>query len=79
SVDKTSLLLHRTIDENTDSIEIVPCCTKPDSCGDLVVKFIGSDVKTIVGVEPGQVTLTLTGLTVGGVAFSPSDTIRVKD
>ena len=53
-----------------------PCCTKADLCGDLVAKFDGDMVRDIVA--PGQVILTLSGLTTDG-AFSASDTIRVKD
>ena len=56
---------------------IPPCCpTKADLCGDLVVKFDGDLIRTIV--KQGKVELTLTGVTVDGDALSASDTIRVK-
>ena len=56
---------------------ITPYLIKADDCGDLVAKFDGTDVKTIVGVEPGEVELTLR-FTISGESFSASDTIRVK-
>jgi hypothetical protein len=56
---------------------ISPYLTKADSRGELVAKFHASEVKSIV--EPGQVTLTLTGLLADGTDFAASDTITVKE
>ena len=67
SVDTLSLLL--------DGIEAT--YTKADACGDLVVKFNRADVKDIV--EPGTVTLTLTGDFKEGDSFEASDTITVRN
>lgn len=50
--------------------------TKADACGDLVVKFTRDDVKGIV--EPGEATLTLSGVLYDGSYFQASDTILVK-
>ena len=51
--------------------------SKADACGDLVVKFGRADVKDIV--EPGIVTLTLSGRLQDGSPFEASDTITVKE
>jgi len=56
---------------------ISPYLTKADACGDLVAKFDVDSVSDIV--EPGQVTLTLTGVLADGTAFAASDTITVKE
>ena len=53
---------------------IDPVLVKADSLGHLVAKFDNEALKAIV--EPGQVTLTLTGLLVDG-PFAASDTITV--
>ena len=55
---------------------ISPYLTKADSRGELVAKFRASSVKSVV--EPGRVTLTLTGLFADGTAFAASDTITVR-
>jgi len=49
--------------------------TKADNQSDLVAKFAVDEVKDIV--SPPSATLTLSGVTVEGVAFSGSDTITV--
>jgi len=56
---------------------IAPYLTKADNRGDLVAKFDADAVKAIV--EPGQVTLTLTGRLADDSPFAASDTIRVKE
>ena len=56
---------------------ISPYLTKEDSRGELVAKFDADAVKGIV--EPGEVTLTLTGVLADGTEFAASDTIRVKE
>lgn len=63
---------------NTSSIaleDLRPYLVKADSRGDLVAKFDLAAVKDIVSVP--EATLTLTGVTVDGVPFAASDTIRV--
>ena len=55
---------------------IDPYLIKADSLGHLVAKFAVEDVENIV--EPGQVTLTLTGVFLDGRTFSASDTITVR-
>lgn len=55
---------------------ISPYLTKADSRGELVAKFRASAVKSVV--EPGQVTLTLTGLFADGTTLAASDTITVR-
>jgi len=72
SVDRSSLLLYGI----EDTEPIAPYYTKSDSLGHLVAKFDGDLARTIV--EPGQVMLTLTGLTVEDEIFSASDIIMVK-
>ena len=49
--------------------------TKSDLCGDLVAKFNSSEIKGIV--EPGMVTLTLSGVTIYGQPFEGSSIVRV--
>jgi len=66
-VDRDSLLLEG----------IAPYLTKADNRGELVAKFDADAVKAIV--DPGQVTLTLTGLLADGSSFAASDTITVKE
>jgi len=56
---------------------IAPYLTKADNRGELVAKFDADAVKAIV--DPGQVTLTLTGLLADGSSFAASDTITVKE
>jgi hypothetical protein len=56
---------------------IAPYLTKADNRGELVAKFDADAIKAIV--DPGQVTLTLTGLLVDGSSFAASDTITVKE
>ena len=60
---------------------VPPVLTKADSCGDLVAKFDDQAIKAIV--QPGQTTLTLTGLAFdefGVLApFTASDTITVRE
>ncbi len=51
--------------------------TKADDCGNLVAKFDEESVKAVV--EAPSTTLTLIGTTTGGVDFSGSDTVKVKD
>jgi len=55
---------------------ISPYLTKADSRGELVAKFRADSVKSVV--DPGQVTLTLTGMLADGTAFTASDTITVR-
>ena len=45
-----------------------------DDCGDIVAKFAVADL----GLEPGEVTLTLSGAFEDGGLFSASDVVRVK-
>ena len=54
---------------------VVVAWTKADNQSDLVAKFAVDEVKDIV--SPPSATLTLSGVTVEGVAFSGSDTITV--
>jgi hypothetical protein len=56
---------------------ISPYLTKADARGELVAKFSVDSVKDIV--EPGQVTLTLTGVLADTTIFAASDTITVKE
>ena len=56
---------------------VTPDSTKRDDCGHLVAKFNTEDVRDIV--EPGQVTLTLSGVLEDSTLFAASDTITVKD
>ena len=49
--------------------------TYSDSCGQLAAKFSEEDVKSLVAVP--SATLTLTGLTIDGISFAGSDTVRV--
>ena len=59
-----------------------PYLAKADSCGELVLKFDGSAIKTIVGEEPGQVELTLVtpdDQEPSEFIVIASDTIRVKE
>lgn len=58
-----------------DGIPVVS--TFADDRGDLVAKFNSADIKGIV--QPGMVTLTLSGTTKDGGSFSGSDTIKVVD
>ena len=51
--------------------------TKSDDCGNLVAKFDEDAVKAVLQVP--STTLTLSGSTTGGVDFSGSDTVKVKD
>lgn len=63
---------------NCDSLqleEISPVLTKADSLGHLVAKFDDEAIKAIV--QPGQATLTLSGLLADGSSFTASDTITV--
>ena len=46
-----------------------------DDCGNLVAKFDADVIKENLTV--GEVTLTLTGTTISGEAFSGSDTVKV--
>ncbi len=55
---------------------VEPTGTKADDLGCLVVKFDKADVKQVV--NPGQATLTLSGLLTDGTAFEASDTVMVK-
>jgi len=48
---------------------------KADNCGRLVAKFSLTDLKA--DLEPGIVTLTMTGATVTGDTFTGSDDVRV--
>lgn len=52
--------------------------TKADDCGDLVIKLDLAAVKaTLKGVEPGPVTVTVSGATNNGETFGGVSTIRV--
>ncbi|NLO04824.1 MAG: hypothetical protein GX131_03225 [candidate division WS1 bacterium] len=48
----------------------------PDNRGDLVAKISFESI--ISGLEPGETTITLTGVTTEGTAFSGSSTVPVK-
>ncbi|MBC8232308.1 hypothetical protein H8E77_22405 [bacterium] len=85
SHDSCSVTVHTNIAiglVNCDSLQlegIAPYLTKADNRGELVAKFDADAVKAIV--DPGQVTLTLTGLLVDDIhsPFAASDTITVKE
>jgi len=51
--------------------------TFADNRGDLVAKFLASDIKKLLGVVPPHVTLILSGVTEDGIPFSGSDEVRV--
>ena len=55
---------------------VTPYLVKADSCGHLVAKFDSSLIKEVV--EPGQATLTFTGLLKDSTVFAVADTITVK-
>jgi len=66
------------VDRDTLELNGVPVAwTKADARGNLVAKFDVDDIKAIV--EPGEVTLTLTGEMVDGQLIDASDTITVKE
>lgn len=50
--------------------------TKSDNCGNLVAKFVFTDVTAMVSAP--SATLTLTGLTKDGEAFSGTETVPVR-
>ena len=54
--------------------EIAPAAVWADDCGDIVARFKVADL----GLEPGEVTLTLDGAYVSGGTFTATDTVRVK-
>ncbi len=58
-----------------DEIEI--SWWKSDDCGDFVAKFNVDDVKEYLRGKEGNVTLTLSGTTKDGEAFSGADSIRI--
>jgi len=67
SVDGTSVAL-----EGVEAVSVFA-----DNRGQLVAKFRQADIEAIV--SPPDATLTLTGLTVDGVRFAGTDTIRVME
>ncbi len=62
------------IGESVDLDGAVPTSLFADDLGHLVAKFAVDDL----GLEPGAVTLTLSGVCEDGTSFSATDDVRVK-
>ena len=60
---------------NGETVTVV--YTKPDDCGNLVVKLDITEVKGII--EPPSATIAIAGTRIDGSGFSGSDTIGVVD
>ena len=68
--------LSEVVNASVELNGLTPYLVKRDSRGLLVAKFHMADVEEIVA--PPTARLTLTGMTTAGVAFSGSETVRVK-
>ena len=55
-------------------VGIAPAGVWADDCGDIVARFAVAKL----GLEPGEVTLTLCGTYVSGGTFAATDAVRVK-
>jgi hypothetical protein len=56
---------------------VPPVLTKADNLGHLVAKFDEEAIKALV--QPGEATLTLTGILADGTDFAASDSITVRE
>lgn len=64
-----------TVDASTLALnEVSPTDVWADDTGDIVARFDVADLS----LEPGEVTLTLSGLFKDGSSFSATDLVRVK-
>lgn len=66
---------YSTVDAATVTINGVAVNTWADDCGDLVARISVADLGVL---QPGEITLTLSGTSVDGKGFVASETITVK-
>lgn len=70
-------IAYSTVDASTVAINGLDAeAVFADNCGDLVAKVSFESI--VDGLTPGQTTITLTGVTKDGIAFSGSSTVPVK-
>lgn len=70
----TNILASDVVPGSLDLNGVAPTGVYVDNLGHIAAKFAVADL----GLEPGQVTLTLRGDLEDGGGFSASDTVRVK-